>query len=473
MLAQHDGKSGPDIYETQAPPEPDQSPVRSLVGNAPRGQGALFEKPRPHGELPDSLRELAFIDRVNEVSEAAVVAENPPKVGRLYEQDLAILKLLDRNGITLPAAHRPRRDARQERQPGPPHHGQAAQARTRRQAPHRHPRPARVPRPTPSAFKITRLGFDTAKERRAIPDKREFRAQEVTSGWRLPHDHHALSWVIQLHRLVGDIATDNWRTPRYATGRFPVPQTGAGHKRRPIAPTDIDVPAPQALFDLTADTFAEIKPDVCCELHVPAIRLRFDLLVEFQHNANLASYDDKFRHYDAFLTGWCLQHPRFKQLRTRPVVVVVAADAKDLLELARKADHAMNGGLGIQGTPPQDWYYPARDHIFFALEEDIHRGSLAALALPAMPPDLRARLGSEGLQLGRVTLLPDTMVKTAQRKAGKAQERLNYPGTHPAATRTARPLLPRAPAPTWTHTIPCKVSGAPGPRRNATPPTRA
>jgi len=421
MLAAHDGKSGPDIYEPEAPPEPDKSPVRSLVGNAPGGRGSLFEKPRAEGELPDSLRELAFIDRVNEVSETRNVVESPPKAGRLYEQDLAILKLLDRTGITLPhliarAAMPGKSDSQVRRTMGKLHkHGLVAKRRIgiRDQREYRGQ--------LPSAFEITRLGFETAKERRAIPDKREFRVQEVASGWRLPHDHHSVAWVIQLHRLVGDVATDNWRTPRYATGRFPLPQTGAGHKRRPIGPTDIDVPAPQAIFDLTADTFTEIKPDVCCEMHVRAIRLRFDLLVEFQHNANLSSYDDKFRHYDAFLTGWCLEHPRFKQLQTRPVVVVVAAEPKDLLDLARRADHAMKGALGIQGTPPQDWYYPGRDHIFFALEEDIHRGSLAALALPPLPPDLRARLGSEGLELARVTLLPEAMVLAAQRKAGHAQ----------------------------------------------------
>ncbi len=117
--------------------------------------------------------------------------------------------------------------------------------------------------------------------------------------------------MVALHRLVGDLATDNWRTPRYATGRFAVPHTGAGHKRRPIGPRDIELDAAQAIFDVAAEDFAEIKPDVCWELHERSLRLRFDLLVKF-HHANLPSTEQKFRHYDAFLTGWCLQHPRFR-----------------------------------------------------------------------------------------------------------------------------------------------------------------
>ena len=93
----------------------------------------------------------------------------------------------------------------------------------------------------PNACELTPKGFKLAQERQAISDKREFRGQEVVTGAHLPHDHHALAWVIELHRLVGDVATDNWRTPRYATGRFPVPQIGNGHRRKPVGPLDVGV----------------------------------------------------------------------------------------------------------------------------------------------------------------------------------------------------------------------------------------
>jgi len=403
MLAADRGKQGPDVHPAPVPERPAASAVRDVVG-LPAGDGAGA---RADEEAPAALRELAFIDRVNEVSAASDAVAKPEPLARVYDQDVAILKLLDRNGITLPAliAHAAmpgRSDSQVRRTLSKLHrHGLVARRtigiRSREQ----------YRGQLPFAYELTRLGFETAQARGAIADRRDYRPQQVVSGARLPHDHHALSWTIALHRRLPDTATDNWRTPRYATGRFPLPHTGNGHKRRPIAPTDVPLPPGQALFDVGTEDLAEIKPDVCCELYVRERRLRFDVLVEYHHHANLPSTEQKFRHYDAFLTGWCLAHPRFKQLGTRPVVVVVAAHARDMLALADKADRAMRGAIGVQGTAAQDWYYAGRDHVFFALEEDLHRGSLAALALPGVPPALRARLGSEGLTLDRVRLLSD------------------------------------------------------------------
>ena len=57
------------------------------------------------------------------------------------------------------------------------------------------------------------------------------------------------------------------------------------------------------------------------------------------------------------------------------------------------------------GTPAEHWYYAGRDHLFFAVEADIHHGNLAALALPPHPPGLRERLtGSRELALRPVSV---------------------------------------------------------------------
>ena len=44
------------------------------------------------------------------------------------------------------------------------------------------------------------------------------------------------------------------------------------------------------------------------------------------------------------------------------------------------------------GAPAEHWYYAGRDHMFFAVEADIHHGELTAFALPAHPPGLRQQL---------------------------------------------------------------------------------
>lgn len=421
MLAADAEKDAPTIYRPDPADVPrlQDSRVRTLFGNQPRGQAALFEEPRdPDAEAPESLRDLAFIDRVNEVSDRLEVVDDAPAIGRLYGQDLTVLKFLDRAGVALPllirAAAMPGKSESQARRTmGKLHkHGLVGKRkigirdRTREDG------------QLPSAYELSRAGFELAQERGFIPEKREYRSREISRDGKVPHDHHALGWYIALHRLIGDVATDHWRTPRYATGRFPLPQVGNGHKRRPLQSGDIHLPTGFTVFDVDDEAFREIKPDVTAELEVKSVKLTFDLLVEYHHARNhIDNNDDKFPAYDAFLTGWALEHTRFKQLGTRPVVVFVAADAKDLLTLTRKADEAMVASIGLQGSPAQSRYYAGRDHIFFALEEDVHRGNLSAVALPPQPPALRARLGDESLQLKRVALLPPSMTVAAQRKA--------------------------------------------------------
>src|SRR3954447_22252861 len=210
IVAAHADKPGPDIYERDAATEPDSSAVLALIGRPTAGG---VSEPDRTGALPASLRELAFIDRINELRGALKVEPKPEDVGRVYSEDLAILKLLDRNGVTMPsligrAVMPDRSDSQRRRKLGKLYKqgligkrsiGITDQGSYRGQL--------------PSACELTPRGFKFARERQAISDKREFRGQEVVTGAHLPHDHHALAWVIELHRLVGDVATDNWRTP--------------------------------------------------------------------------------------------------------------------------------------------------------------------------------------------------------------------------------------------------------------------
>jgi hypothetical protein len=90
----------------------------------------------------------------------------------------------------------------------------------------------------PWIYELTPHGLQTGQQRGVISEKREYRRQEVSAATRVPHDHHALAWMIELDRIVGRLATDNWRTPRCHRafsgpadrGRPPPP---VGQRRRP------------------------------------------------------------------------------------------------------------------------------------------------------------------------------------------------------------------------------------------------
>ena len=88
----------------------------------------------------------------------------------------------------------------------------------------------------------------------------------------------------------------------------------------------------------------------------------------------------------------------------------VCPDAQAALALRARGRRGDDRTDRRDGHRPEHWYYAGRDHVFFAVEADIHHGDLAALALPALPPGLRERLtGTRELELERVALLPSKL----------------------------------------------------------------
>jgi hypothetical protein len=404
-------------YEPPAENDADlaDSPVRRVIGH----RAPSSDEPEADRPTSDTLRELTFLDRINEIGPADQL-DGASRLPRLYDEDYAMLALLDRVGLA-PASliGRAALPGRASRSVGDRliklyRHGLIARHTTGLRE------RTRTDGKPPVLYSLTWRGLQAAKERKpapAISPKREWRAIEQPRAGRLAHDLHALGWAIEFHRAVGEVATDRWRTPRYATGRYPVPQMGSGQRRHPITLNEIKVPEGQAIIDVELKTFTEIKPDLSLELRIESLKLTFDLLVELDLTARPSYNREKFLAYDAFLCGWSLAHPRYQAQRTRPAVVFVCRDAHDALACAREADETMTGRIGAMGTPPEHWYYAGRDHLFFAVEGDVHHRDLGALALPAQPPGLRERLiGQRELGLERVELLPHTIVQTASQR---------------------------------------------------------
>ena len=271
------------------------------------------------------MRELAFLDRINEIGPADQL-DGARTLPRLYDEDYAILALLDRVGL-VPAtligrAALPGRASRTvaDRLVKLYRHGLVARHTTGLR---QHTRNDGKP---PLLHSLTRRGLEVAQARKpapAISPKREWRPIEQPRAGRLAHDLHALGWAIEFHRAAGDLATDRWRTPRYATGRYPVPQAGSGqhrhqhHAQRDQAAGRAGDHRPRA-EDVHRD---QARP--LARAPIESVKLTFDLLVELDLTARPSYNREKFLAYDAFLCGWCLAHARYRAQGTRPAVVFV------------------------------------------------------------------------------------------------------------------------------------------------------
>jgi hypothetical protein len=261
----------------------------------------------------------------------------------------------------------------------------------------------------PQLYSLARRGLQVAQERKpapAISPRREWRAIEQPHAGRLAHDLHALGWAIEFHRAAGDIATDRWRTPRYATGRYPVPQVGSGQRRHQITLNEIKVPDGQSIIDIELKSFTEIKPDLSLELRVEPQKLTFDLLVEVDLAARPSYNRDKFLAYDAFLCGWSLAHPRYRVGRRSVGVPPMPARPRRPPPVSgssheRERAHVVPRTPAHQRVRGEHWYYAGRDHLFSSRRRPSRRGGrhvravLKALAAEGVISTRRAASGHD------------------------------------------------------------------------------
>ena len=318
---QHDRQQHPDreavrplIREAGEVPEVERSAVRKILGataspHAPEGSS---------GETPaaESIRELAaYVDPFLGVRPPE---RKPPstRLPRLYDEDYAILALLDRVGFALPGM------LRRAVTPGVAERTMRGRINDKL---HKHGLISRWPmilRDTPRGgvpylYSLTKFGLQVAQARQpaAVPSTREFREMEVEKDGRVRHDLDLLSRVIELHEQLGHYATDKWRTPRWPAGACPVPQTGNGRSRHPITLHDVRHAKHIGIFDVDSTAFAEIRPDAICEIHIPEDKLTFDLFVEMDLTDRVSYNLEKFRQVRRLPDGVVYRAPSLPSAR--------------------------------------------------------------------------------------------------------------------------------------------------------------
>jgi hypothetical protein len=412
----------PEVWQRLPAAPLDQSDVLRVVARP----AAKPEPPRERGDAPWLLRELVRVDTIEAV-QTTMASTNPGKPGavKLLDGDYAILKVLDRVGYVA-------RDTLGYAALGPKAPTRTVQHRLQKLheaglVSRADPVAHRPRQRLPNVYAITRLGLAEAQRREppAIHPERRFREIEGRCT-TLRHDHHVLHWLLQLQELLGhEVLTDHWRTPRYATGRLAVPQAGAGHKRHRLELADLRFPeGTSACGEGSRRPFRDVEPDLCVELRLqnarrgPDAKLRgltLDLLVELDRTGSRTYQIEKYERYDALLLGWWQTIDRYRRLGTRPAVIFLASSREKAREYAATADAILTAAIGRLGSPPQDWYYPGREHVLFACEEDLYHGSLRALVVAKLPPQLRRELTGSAAPAPRVVdLVPPTMIAAAR-----------------------------------------------------------
>jgi hypothetical protein len=243
---------------------------------------------------------------------------------------------------------------------------------------------------------LTKDGFELAQQRTGrhgpyINPDAQWREQQISDPRRVMRDLHVNAWVMAFETCAGR-SLAGWRGAREAKLTPPRRKTREGWKD--LAPSDIVVGSSYRLRDLRVERFEAVSPDATLELriNVGGSALRFDLMVELDRVGSAAAAEDRLRRYDGLISGWSGMLSRYQALGTPPMVVFLCEDEPSALSLVRIADRAITARLAKPGTGESEWPFPGRRAMFFAVERDMHMGSMQALQVPELPPELRIRL---------------------------------------------------------------------------------
>jgi hypothetical protein len=245
-------------------------------------------------------------------------------------------------------------------------------------------------------YSLTQEGFERAlghvgREGARIPADATWRAPGATDPRRILRDLHVNGWVLAL-RQVACRSLVAWRGP--LEGRLQPPRRrGRNGDMDGLRPAQVIIGTNHRLQGFSGDQFVPVSPDATVELKVSdgQTRNRVDLMIDLDRSRGFEATEQRLIAYDGLISGWARTLTRYRNGDVAPMVVFISEDERGLLTLLKIADTALTTRIAKAGTDEMTWPHPGRRGILFAVERDVHEGSLRALALPEQPPELRVR----------------------------------------------------------------------------------
>jgi hypothetical protein len=258
---------------------------------------------------------------------------------------------------------------------------------------------------------LTEAGFELLRGRSGrkgqfLRDDEVWRQPSTGDPRHILRDLQVNGWVLALEGFAGSRRVGRWLGP--GQGRLEPPRRKVYGEWIDVRPSEVVLGSNHRLQGYAGEHFEAVMPNATLELRLGAgdRQRRIDLLVELDRNRGAGAAEDRLRRYDGLVSGWARMLRRYRSLGTVPVVVFVSEDERSRLRLLQVADRVLVTRIAKAGSDEREWPYLGRRSILFAIERDVHEGSLAALALPALPPDARARLGEpEALAPRRVHIV--------------------------------------------------------------------
>lgn len=233
-----------------------------------------------------------------------------------------------------------------------------------------------------------------------LPADPGWRERSADAALGITHDLHVGAYVLQLAALIdgpGDpLVSSSGLIVEIKGGRgatIDPPKEQDGRKRVPLSPQLLAGLEPSLVIDspVELDSFRSLTPDAALflrDLRGGDDRARSQILLDYDRSGHRQKLVGKLRRYDAFYAAWGSRHPQARH--GLPATLFVAADESLLRRHLAIADQVLCTRRGSSRTPASEWPAPpSRRRVFFALERDLHQGTLRCYRLPEQPPLIR------------------------------------------------------------------------------------
>ncbi|MDQ4041104.1 MAG: replication-relaxation family protein [Actinomycetota bacterium] len=230
---------------------------------------------------------------------------------------------------------------------------------------------------------LTSDGFRAAQQSDELPAGLKFtpRRERLFDYRYVIHDLRVNEWAIRFRELARENLID-WAGPDEALIEPP----------RNLK--EIEARHDGYYGDLDRQAVRPIQPDA--RLDVAGTEGDLMMFVEYDRTRRVDKNYDKFRRYEAFLTGWW--HMAIIGDWRPPLLVFVCQDEDHQLRFLRAADHELVAYFSPRYSGAADHRYPARERMLFALEEDIHQARAVAMRVPPWPRGHQRRTDNVALR---------------------------------------------------------------------------
>ena len=223
----------------------------------------------------------------------------------------------------------------------------------------------------PWTYQLGPEGHRLLREIGKLDARARFQSHKIYDYRYVLHEVHRNAWVLAWRRLLGDRMI-GWQ------GECEIEPPAEVRKEQPRLADGCSVAG------LRDGRGRLVRPDAIVRAGRRSDGGTRAFLIEYDRTRRVDKNFEKFLRYDSLLCSWW-RYTELADHGIEPFVVFVCQNEDQRDKFLHVADHQLTGHVGHASDGASGHEYPAREHMLFTVEVDMHRGDAGAQRLSPVP----------------------------------------------------------------------------------------